>query len=86
MGKRQGGLAMKRYEIGQRVIVFWLTGSASTPEGEITKVRRSFVEVTFDREPGGGFDKVQKFTIRKNGEFVASGWHWVSGVPGLRAI
>lgn len=76
-----------QFMVGQRVKVFWLDEcGASKPDGVVTKVRPSFIEVTFNEEPGGGFDLVQKFTLRKNGEFIAAGWHWVSGVPGLRVI
>lgn len=77
---------MKRqYKIGQMVRVFWLDDcDASRPHGKVTKVRKSFVEVTFDREPFCGLDRIQKFTLRKNGEFIAAGWHWALGVPGLR--
>lgn len=76
-----------KFQEGQKVKVFWLCGcNASTPEGEVTKVRKSFVVVKFACRPRGGFDEEQKFTLRKNGEYIAAGWHWVSGVPGLRAI
>ena len=75
-----------QFKVWQKVKVFWLCGiECLQPEGVVVKVRSSFVTVEFDREPGGGFDRVQKFTLRKSGEFVAAGWHWASGVPGLRA-
>ena len=76
-----------KYEEGQRVRVLWLDDpSRRAPIGAVKKVSPHVVTVEFDEAPRNGLDKVQKFTLRKTGEFIAADWHWVYGVPGLRAI
>jgi len=63
---------------GERAQVHWEEGCpVVSPQCTVTKVRKLFVVVEFDSEPGAGLDKVQKFTLRKNGKWIAAeciGW------------
>lgn len=81
-----GGLPVKFSE-GERARIQWEEGcSVVSPECTLTKVRKLFVVVEFDSEPGAGLDKTQKFTLRKSGKWIAAEWHWVIGIPELVAI
>lgn len=72
---------------GVRVEVGWDCGcTAPVATGVIEKAGKKSVTVHFDNEPGSGMSRVQRFTLRQSGKYIAAGWHYVYGMPYLRAI
>lgn len=74
---------MCRFEVGQGARIVW---DVDIEERRCTvlQVDRLGVEVEVIGEPLGGVQKRQRFTVRKDGRYIAARWHWACCLPELK--
>ena len=69
-------------QTGDKVRIEWDVPMGKEFVGEVVKVAVRFVDVRFDIG-AAGIKSLQRFTRRKDGRYIAAGWHWVVGIPVL---
>ncbi len=48
-------------------------------------ITRRWIDVELE-DPHGGLRTIQRFTLRKDGRWIAARWNWCMGIPTLRNV
>lgn len=73
---------MCRFSVGDRAQIVWDL-NIEARDCMVLKVDRLGVDVEVIGSPLGGVKPLQRFTRRKDGRFIAAGWHYACGLPEL---
>lgn len=72
----------EKFKIGDTVIAEWDVQMPKNLDfsGKVISVNKLNIIVEFNCA-NGALDKIEKFTLRKDGTYKPARWHWALGVP-----